>query len=283
MLLCLQVNFIALSSYTAEVETFFLPQSQEEVYDRLNSFLDRAKSRILIAMYWLTDEKIFNKLLELKNKGRDVQIIFDESTPGAIDHHVAFSRNNIIAIVAPTAMGGIMHNKFVVIDDSAVWTGSANFTSTVLKPEGKRVNFNDENIIIINSPVAAEQYSNAFYFIEKNIIAFYLESIVEVDSKDLPNWMIPLCKHLYQGSRQFKETLNELLPQVSDFQRAKLRSLFPEEHPSFQQGRVGEEATDKQKAFLERHHIYPNMLKREATKLIGEIIKSEKNVRYKPY
>jgi phosphatidylserine/phosphatidylglycerophosphate/cardiolipin synthase-like enzyme len=241
-------------------------------------------------MYWLTDEVVFNKLLELKNKGIDVQIIFDESTPDAIAHHVAFSQNNIIAMVWPKGVSGIMHNKFVVIDNSAVWTGSANFTSTVLKPEVNRVYFNDENIIIINSSVAAEQYSNAFYFIEKNIITLYLQIIVQKEPTYLPDWLIPLCKRLYQVNRQFKETLNELLPQLSDFQQAKLRFLFPEEHPSVQQVQpfrdeemeIYEAPTFLQKAFLERRGFDSNISKREAIELIGKIKKSEGTGQYKP-
>jgi hypothetical protein len=176
-----------------------------------------------------------------------------------------------------------MHNKFVVIDNNAVWTGSANFTKTVLAPDV--TNFNDENIVIINSPIAAEQYSNAFYFIEKFIIEFYIQLIAQANPKDLFDWLIPLCKRLYQVNRQFKESLNIIIPHLNDFQRTMLRHLFPAEQPYGLQSPFlqEEQATPKQKAFLERRGIKSNISKKEAIELIGQIIKSETSQRYSPY
>ncbi len=268
--------------YPATVETFFLPQSQADVYARLCSFLDSAKSRILIAMYWLTDEIVFNKLIDLKNRGIDVQMILDESTPDFSAHINAFVAHNIIPVLSPK-INGIMHNKFVVIDNSAVWTGSANFTPTVLKPKGAY--FNDENIVIINSPVAAEKYSNAFYSIEKGLFQVYIQNIAQAESRDLPDWLIPLGKRLYQNNRHFKELLNELLPIFLGSQQIKLRSFFPEDKQYISQTRSFREegATPRQKAFLESHGVGSNISKREASDIIAQIMASERGFRYKPY
>ena len=231
-------------------------------------------------MYWLTDEIVFNKLITLKDRGIDVQIILDESTPDCSKHLNAFIANDIIPIVSPTG-DGIMHDKFVVIDNSAVWTGSANFTKTVLSPDSNYIN--DENIIIINSPIAAEQYSDAFSSIERTIITVYIQSIAEGDI--LPDWLIPLCQQLYLTNRHFKEALNESLPHFLGSQQLKLRSFFPEEYHYQQQGISSwdEEATPKQKAFLESRGINSKISKREASALIGKIIESEKKKRYSPY
>jgi len=280
-LLCLQTTPNT-QSYPADIETIFLPQSQAEVYARLSSFLDRAKNRVLIAMYWFTDEQIFNKLAELAKRGIQVQIIFDESTPDAINHLIAFSRHNIIAMVSPKGTNGIMHNKFVVIDDSMVWTGSANFTQTVLAPQASF--YNDENIVIIISPIAAEQYSNTFYFIEKTIIQFYLQTMAHLDGKDLPNWMIPLCQWHYQVNRYFTETLTKQLPQFTIEHQAKLCSIFhlpqpllPEQQPfSYPQKMPWEEEpTPKQKAYLESKGFPTNISKRLETELIGKIMRGD--------
>ena len=281
VLLCVVVFMGAASSsamrpsapYPATVETFFLPQSQGAVYARLCSFLDSAKSRILIAMYWLTDEVVFNKLIELKKRGIDIQIIFDESTPDFSAHINAFVVHNIIPVLSPK-INGAMHNKFVVIDNSAVWTGSANFTPTVLKPKGTY--FNDENIVIITSPIAAEQYSNAFYFIEKGLFQVYIQSIAKADSRDLPDWLIALSQKLYQNNIHFKEALTELIPTFLGSQQMKLRSFFPEDKPASQARSFrGEEATTEQKAFLESAGYDPKISKREATDIIASILGEE--------
>ena len=229
-LLGLQSNVIA--PYTADIETFFLPQSQEDIYARLSSLLDTAKKQVLIAMYWLTDEVVFNKLIELKRHGIDVQIIFDDSMTDWRAHLQAFIVNNIIPVVSPTR-NGKMHNKFVVIDNSAVWTGSANFTPKVLIPS--TTFFNDENIVIINSPIAAEQYSNAFNFIEKNIITVYIQNIAAGTPRNLLIWLIPLCQRLYQSNRLFKELLHELAPKYDYAGQANLFSAFPAAQAYLQQ------------------------------------------------
>ena len=49
----------------------------------------------------------------------------------------------------------LMHNKFVVIDNSVVITGSFNWSN-------QAVNYNQENILIIENKILAERYSNEF-------------------------------------------------------------------------------------------------------------------------
>ena len=63
----------------APVEVYFLPKNFEEFNQRLMGLLDNAKNHVFVAMYWLTDRDIINKLIELKQRGIDVQIISDES------------------------------------------------------------------------------------------------------------------------------------------------------------------------------------------------------------
>ena len=49
----------------------------------------------------------------------------------------------------------LMHNKFAVIDNSVVITGSFNWSN-------QAVNYNQENILIIENKILAERYSNEF-------------------------------------------------------------------------------------------------------------------------
>ncbi len=243
-LLGLQSTGIILA-YHAEVETFILPQWQKYSYAELISFLYRAEHRILVAMYLITDDDIIAKLIDLKKRGFDIQIIFDESTtqlrPNIINE---FRTHNIIPIVFPILppghnnfrTNGLMHNKFVVIDNAAVWTGSANFTSTVLNPDGAR--FNYENIAIINSPIAAQKYGDAFSSIERDIIKIYFQILLTNDARDLPNWVIPLCQELYQKNEQFKASLHELLSQLSDAAQQKLFSYFPASQAYVQESQI---------------------------------------------
>ena len=63
-----------------------------------------------------------------------------------------------------------MHNKYAVIDEKTVVTGSFNWTN-------KAVNLNHENIVIINS----EEVSNDF---KKNFFSMWTDFI---DHKIVPN------------------------------------------------------------------------------------------------
>jgi phosphatidylserine/phosphatidylglycerophosphate/cardiolipin synthase-like enzyme len=50
---------------------------------------------------------------------------------------------------------GLMHNKFMVVDNQEVWTGSMNFTTT-------DVYLNDNNLICVRSTKLAEDYTHEF-------------------------------------------------------------------------------------------------------------------------
>ena len=50
---------------------------------------------------------------------------------------------------------GLMHNKFIVIDRSEVWTGSMNFTASGVYKD-------NSNLIRIRSKKVAEDYTNEF-------------------------------------------------------------------------------------------------------------------------
>lgn len=54
-----------------------------------------------------------------------------------------------------------MHNKFFIIDDKILGTGSLNWTSTAMQ-------INYENLIIIKDDQAVKNYSNYFYDLWKN-------------------------------------------------------------------------------------------------------------------
>jgi phosphatidylserine/phosphatidylglycerophosphate/cardiolipin synthase-like enzyme len=56
-----------------------------------------------------------------------------------------------ITVVTDSSLSKIQHNKFLIIDDSVVWTGSTNFTDT-----GLTLNAN-------NSIVITDTYRSAVY------------------------------------------------------------------------------------------------------------------------
>ncbi|WP_128543212.1 phospholipase D-like domain-containing protein [Larkinella soli] len=96
----------------------------------LNSLLlelENAKVSIRVAMAWFTNEALFNKLLEKFNNGVDVEIaIFDDriNQKFGVDLTQLPHRR-----IKKAIRGGLMHNKFCVIDNQVVVTGSYNWTN----------------------------------------------------------------------------------------------------------------------------------------------------------
>lgn len=283
------IAFIALFAVTygmdapsrsiAEVQVLFT--GDNGLKDELFSILNNAKKQVLVAMYWITDESIINKLIELKKKGIDVQVIFDESSGlesknNSISLMERFLDSDILPVILPSksVSTGIMHNKFLVVDNALVWTGSANFTKTAFDPKSKF--FNNENVVILNSSVDAQKFSKKFFEIEKEIIELYIKLI----SDDmLPEWIIELILFLYKKNPRFTQIFNQLLPK----QKAQLQEFFSsiqiiqEEEPTYL---PEEPATYKQRRFLEKENFYfEGMSKQEAIDAIDSIIQSKQQKR----
>ncbi len=144
------------------VQVYFVPQDQDKIMNGLSWLLDNAKQQVLVAMYWITDQSLIEKLIAAKKRGVDVQIIMDESIADCFDLNSIinqFLQNDIVPIIHPSKNiegGGKMHNKFVVIDNAMVFTGSANFTKTALNPSANSFNF--ETVVVIDSADIAKKF-----------------------------------------------------------------------------------------------------------------------------
>ncbi len=136
-----------------QVKIFFSPQDAcaKEVIRQI----DGAKSSIYIAMYFFTSREIAQALVKARQRGVEVRVCLN-AADGDYDKYSKdiYLRNNGIPV--RTIKGkGIMHNKFCIIDETTILTGSYNWT--------KRAEFeNDENVLVINSREIAEIYKEEF-------------------------------------------------------------------------------------------------------------------------
>lgn len=209
----------------AEVETYFIPFEKKAANQKLMNLLDNTKKRVFVAVYWITDDPIIDKLISLKRKGIDVQVIFDESVSGIEGFISKFSRNNIIPIVFPShKVGGIMHNKFLIIDDLVTLTGSANFTKTALNPASASTNY--ENFIILHSSAIAEKFIDTFFKIKIDIFKAYIKFIAE---NRAPRWILKLSKQLYEKDPDFRRQLRGQYNEYNPEQQNQLKEFFPKE------------------------------------------------------
>ncbi len=120
--------------YSPEPEVYFNPELPEKLF----LILSGAEKSIECAFYDLNIEEII-KVLDEKSKKTRVRLVMDDDN--------ALNRNYV-----RVDGKGLMHNKFCVIDDVMVWTGSFN-------PTG---NQNDENMLVLFSKSISNVYSQEF-------------------------------------------------------------------------------------------------------------------------
>ncbi|ORX52407.1 phospholipase D/nuclease [Hesseltinella vesiculosa] len=127
----------------------------EESYDLFHAALSSAKKTLHVAIFSLTDNKTANALIDAKERGVDVKVVADDGQLDAKGSDVVRLRDDYNIPIKIDDNAQFMHNKFAVIDDSIVITGSFNWSI------GARYH-NKENILITNIASVAEAYSKEF-------------------------------------------------------------------------------------------------------------------------
>ncbi|MDM8528054.1 phospholipase D-like domain-containing protein [Anaerolineales bacterium HSG24] len=123
------------------------------IMDALIAAINSAQQTLDIAIYELNLPEIGEAILAAKNRGVVVRLVTDTDE---IDHlEVLIELNKKGIPMVEDDRSAIMHNKFVVVDGKAVWTGSWNFT-----PNGTFRNNN--NGMFIKSPELAALYQIEF-------------------------------------------------------------------------------------------------------------------------
>jgi len=124
--------------------------------DAIIAQISNAKRSIDVAMYNLTSREIAKELVSAKERGVNVRVFMDEKA--AKDNKYAkdtYLSQSGIEVRHYTARKGIMHNKFAVIDNQVLITGSFNWTPTANWE-------NEENLLIITDAYIVKQYSGRF-------------------------------------------------------------------------------------------------------------------------
>jgi len=154
ILLLLTIIFISQFSIStlAKTEVYFSlsDNPQKEIIKNIN----QAESFINIAMYIFTDREIALPLIKARERGVKVRLYLDQDQ---VDYQYSQScflvQKGIKTRVSSNKY--IMHNKFAIIDNRILLTGSYNWTFSAN-------NRNDENLMVINDPEIIEIFQNQF-------------------------------------------------------------------------------------------------------------------------
>ena len=109
----------------------------------------RANRSVDIAAFELNSEPITNALIELEAHNIPVRVVIDADFED--EAAIRRLRRNGISVV-PDDRRPLMHNKFIVIDEQIVWTGSMNFTTN-------GVFCNNNNLVRLELPALAGNYT----------------------------------------------------------------------------------------------------------------------------
>jgi hypothetical protein len=136
-------------------------QNIEEV---ILEHFDKARNSITIVVAWFTNKRIISKLIDIKKfRNLDIQILVDNNEVNQkyfFALHLANLEESGIEVKCQH-ISKFNHNKFSVIDNETLITGSYNYTS--------KANQNFENIVIEKDHRIADFYTRIFkFFTDKN-------------------------------------------------------------------------------------------------------------------
>jgi len=130
-----------------------VPQNDPNNPDKqLANFIDTAKETLDLAVFELDSQVITDSIIRAHNRGVKVRVVTDDN----YKDEESIKRLEELGIpVIDDGRAPLMHNKFIVVDHKAVWTGSLNTTDNCSYK-------NNNNAIKIYSDKLADNYTVEF-------------------------------------------------------------------------------------------------------------------------
>jgi len=145
------------------VQACFSPQGK--CASHIAREIEQAKRELLVAVYAFTSDELAQALAQAKKRGVTVQVIIDQEFDARNEksegkflelQKITVRRSSGIKAPLTDREGGLMHQKFAVIDRRTLLTGSYNWTHAA-------DNLNDENLLMFrDAGPLAEEYRKAF-------------------------------------------------------------------------------------------------------------------------
>jgi phosphatidylserine/phosphatidylglycerophosphate/cardiolipin synthase-like enzyme len=149
--------------------------------------IDAARISVDMAAYSLSLDSIRYALIHAQERGVRVRLVMESDNMGS---YVPQSLINAGIPIIGDRREGLMHDKFVVIDRSEVWTGSMNFTTSGTYED-------NNNLVRIRSTKVAEDYTVEFEemfdddFFGPDAVAATPNPILTVDGTQLEVYFSP--------------------------------------------------------------------------------------------
>jgi len=138
--------------YFTDPESNYADQLSDGPDIHLVDAIDNARMSVDVAAYSITLNSVRYALIRAHQRGVPVRIVMESSNMDGSDVQALIEAG--IHIVGDKR-DGLMHDKFIVIDRSEVWTGSMNFTNSGTYED-------NNNMLRIRSVKIAENYETEF-------------------------------------------------------------------------------------------------------------------------
>ena len=159
---------------STEIIVYFCPK--DDCYGLMYESFVNAKSEIKCALYEFDHVLLSRALAIKKDEGLDVKILIDSDYKD--EDGISAIVDTDVEIFNDGERSKFMHNKFCVIDDSIVLTGSMN-------PTENGMFFNNNNLLKISSSKLAINYENEFDQMISGKFGGNKKSILEYNSLNL--------------------------------------------------------------------------------------------------
>lgn len=140
------------SNKIIENSAYFSPGKQ--CAQKIIALLNRAKARIEICVFTISDDNISRAILAAHQRGVAVRILSDNDKANDLGSDIYSLCENGIQVKIDTSPSH-MHHKFAIIDRNTLINGSFNWTRSAS-------NYNQENIVVTNEPGLIEDFAAVF-------------------------------------------------------------------------------------------------------------------------
>ncbi|WP_066629605.1 phospholipase D-like domain-containing protein [Labilibacter marinus] len=133
-------------------KVFFSPGT--EIGETLSNLLRDAEDTVQICVFTITDNRLAKEILNCHRRGVKVEVITDDQKIFDRSSEIQDMRQAGVDIKIDHSQYH-MHNKFGIIDNKIVFTGSFNWTYTASK-------HNQENLLVTTNGAIVQQFSEEF-------------------------------------------------------------------------------------------------------------------------
>lgn len=132
------------------IDAFFFPNKKN--VNKLVNWIKKAKKTLNICVFNLTNDDLAKAVIDRHNAGVKVRVVSDDeckTNKGSDIQRLADAGIPVRTDAAPTYH---MHNKFMIVDDTYLLTGSFNWTF-------QAGSSNQENLLVVDHPYYIERYT----------------------------------------------------------------------------------------------------------------------------